>query len=187
MPVTLKYQSDLPSLCIKTAPLQKVLWGSQWMDKYFATVLNLIQFIPIFNLEIPLCTARTPQNGYAWQFSPYFQLLQRLTYWKKERISSTSCHLGRWAPRTALQTILTCALHNMLLAMPVLLRAQKEKVETKQKNAQTLPIALVTYPSLSLLFWTWVSWTGAQKHYPDKSIYCILWKSNHAWKKPPTF
>lgn len=111
MPVALKYQSDLPSLCIKTAPLQKVLWGSQWVDKYFARVLNPVQFIPIFNPEIPLCTARTPQNGYGLIVFTVFSALTK-TYSGKEGISSTSCQLGRWAPRTALQTILTCALQH---------------------------------------------------------------------------
>lgn len=66
--------SELPAKLAhqNTVPLQKVLRGSWWMHKYFARVLNLVQFIPIFNLKIPLPTARMPQNGYAWYSSLYF-------------------------------------------------------------------------------------------------------------------
>lgn len=43
-----------------TVPLQKVLQGSWCTHKYFARVLNLVQFIPIFNLKMSLPIARMP-------------------------------------------------------------------------------------------------------------------------------
>lgn len=59
VPLALKCLSYLPSLLIKTqSPLQKVLRGSQQMDRYCAIFLNLVQLIPAFNLEIPLPTAK---------------------------------------------------------------------------------------------------------------------------------
>lgn len=73
VPGALKCLSYLPSLLTKTESLckrsSKAARGRTnyfaIVLNYFAIVLNLVKSIPIFNLEIPLPTARMPQNGFA--------------------------------------------------------------------------------------------------------------------------
>lgn len=96
--------------------------------------------------DSPLYSKSTPK----WLCLIVFTVFSGLTktYSGKERISSTSRLLGRWAPRTALQTIFTCALqHAPGSSSPT--EGSKWKKETKPKKSQTLPISLMTYLSLS--------------------------------------
>lgn len=122
------------------------------------------------------------QNGYAWYFSLYFQLLQRLTCENRGLAALAIIWAGELQKQLCKQSSLLP--YDMLLLFQSYWGLKKKrKKETKQnKKAQTLPISLMTYLSPSLLFWMWASWTGVPKHYPAESIYCILWKLNHGWK-----
>lgn len=129
VPLALKCLSYQPSLLIKTqSPLQKVLWGSQQMGKYCAIFLNLVQLIPAFNLKIPLPTAKWLRLTVFTVFSA-----RKIDWLMKNQGPVALAIIWAQAPKTVWWTILTCCLQHVP-AIPVLLRAQKDKKKNKQTN-----------------------------------------------------